>query len=117
MDPIKVKEITDWPTPVTVKEVCSFLGFCNFYCAFISHFSDIACPLNNLTCKNQQWMWSAREQTAFDQLKQVCTESPVLRALDWTQHFILETDTSGFTLGAVIAQDFDDGIHLIVFYS
>jgi Reverse transcriptase (RNA-dependent DNA polymerase) len=42
MDPIKVKGITDWPTPTTVKEVHSFLGFCNFYRAFIPHFSNIA---------------------------------------------------------------------------
>jgi hypothetical protein len=28
MDPIKVEGITQWPTPTTVKEVRSFLGFC-----------------------------------------------------------------------------------------
>ena len=27
----KVKGITDWPTPRTVKQVQAFLGFCNFY--------------------------------------------------------------------------------------
>jgi Reverse transcriptase (RNA-dependent DNA polymerase) len=42
MDPIKVKGITEWLTPTTVKEVCSFLGFCNFYCPFILNFSGIA---------------------------------------------------------------------------
>ena len=31
MDPAKVKGITDWPTPRTVKQVQVFLGFCNFY--------------------------------------------------------------------------------------
>jgi reverse transcriptase-like protein len=31
MDPIKVEGITKWPIPATVKDVCSFLGFCNFY--------------------------------------------------------------------------------------
>jgi Reverse transcriptase (RNA-dependent DNA polymerase) len=52
MDSVKVKEITNWPTPTTVKEVCSFLGFCNFYCTFIPHFLNITQPLNDLTCKN-----------------------------------------------------------------
>ena len=42
MDPVKVKGITEWPTPTTVWEVHSFLGFCNFYHVFIPHFSDIA---------------------------------------------------------------------------
>ena len=31
MDPVKVAGIADWPTPSTVKDVRSFLGFANFY--------------------------------------------------------------------------------------
>jgi len=54
MDPMKVQGITEWPTPLTVKDVRSFLGFCNFYRAFIPKFSHIACPLNNLTKKVRQ---------------------------------------------------------------
>jgi hypothetical protein len=42
MDPIKVKGITKWPIPNTVKEMRSFLGFCNFYRPFILNFSGIA---------------------------------------------------------------------------
>jgi len=57
MDPIKVQGITQWPTPSCVKDVRSFLGFCNFYRAFISDFSNIARPLNDLTCKNHQGDW------------------------------------------------------------
>jgi len=41
MDTVKVKGITNWPTPTCVKDVHSFLGFCNFYHAFISDFSNI----------------------------------------------------------------------------
>src|ERR1700678_2386928 len=46
MDQIKLGGIRDWPTPTTVKQVRSFLGFGNFYRRFITHFSDIARPLN-----------------------------------------------------------------------
>ncbi len=31
MDPIKISGIADWPIPQMVKDVRSFLGFCNFY--------------------------------------------------------------------------------------
>jgi hypothetical protein len=31
MYPAKIKGIANWPTPTTVKQVQSFLGFCNFY--------------------------------------------------------------------------------------
>jgi reverse transcriptase-like protein len=56
MDPIKVEGIAKWPIPTTVKDVCSFLGFYNFYHSFIANFSTVACPLNDLTMK--QWQWS-----------------------------------------------------------
>jgi len=42
MDLVKVEGIAHWPTPATVKDVRSFLGFCNFYRAFIPHFSNVA---------------------------------------------------------------------------
>jgi reverse transcriptase-like protein len=51
MDPMKVEGIAKWPTPTTVKDVRSFLGFCNFYRSFIANFSTVARPLNNLTKK------------------------------------------------------------------
>ena len=42
MDPTKIQGITKWPIPKTVKHVRSFLGFCNFYRAFIRGFSQVA---------------------------------------------------------------------------
>src|SRR5258707_6277213 len=41
MDLMKVCGVTEWPTPMKVKEVQSFLGFVNFYQKFIHNFSDI----------------------------------------------------------------------------
>jgi hypothetical protein len=35
MDPVKIAGIKNWPTPAKIKDVCSFLGFCNFYRPFI----------------------------------------------------------------------------------
>src|SRR6266550_1175995 len=35
MDPIKLARIRDWPTPTTVKQVRSFLGFGNYYRKYI----------------------------------------------------------------------------------
>jgi hypothetical protein len=59
--------------------------------------------LNNLTKKNQQWHWGETEQTAFKTLKDICASKPVLQSPDWTKRFILETDASGYALGAVIS--------------
>ena len=53
MDLTKVRRVTEWPTPMKVKEVQSFLGFVNFYWKFIHDFSDVARPLYALTHKTQ----------------------------------------------------------------
>src|SRR6266446_3500660 len=45
-EPRKVERITLWANPTTVKNVRSFLSFCNFLPAFIPHFSNVARPLN-----------------------------------------------------------------------
>lgn len=49
MSPDKIDAVTDWPTPRKVKDVQSFLGFCNLYRRFIYAYSDITVPLTRLT--------------------------------------------------------------------
>ena len=39
MDPEKIKAIIEWPTPSTLTQLHSFLGFLNFYQGFINDFS------------------------------------------------------------------------------
>ena len=55
MDPEKVASLLDWPTPQSVKEVQSFLGFANFYRRFIDGYSTMACPLTSLTRKGAKF--------------------------------------------------------------
>src|SRR5258708_32681121 len=49
MDPVKLQGVTDWPQPMKVKDIQSFIGFVNFYHTFICNFSEIARPLHVLT--------------------------------------------------------------------
>jgi len=51
VDPIKVKEVVDWPEPKDKQEIYQFLGFCNFYRRFIRGFAQLAKPLTELTGK------------------------------------------------------------------
>ncbi len=82
MDPIKLAGIRDWPTPTTVKQVRSFLGFGNYYRKFISGFAHLARPLHELTKKNKIWTRTVECQVAFDLLKERFTSAPVLRMPD-----------------------------------
>ena len=52
MDPVKLNSIAHWLTPSKVKDICSFLGFTNFYHQFISNYFTLAFPFIDLTKKN-----------------------------------------------------------------
>src|SRR5258707_7053297 len=118
MDPVKISSIKDWPTPTKVKDVHSFLGFCNFYCIFIKGFSKHAQPLNTLTRKGIEWKWTEHEDKAFRTLKDLVTSEPVLAHPNQDQPFVLEVDTSGYTIGAVLSQKQKDRkLHPIAYFS
>jgi hypothetical protein len=117
MDPVKIARIKNWPTPTKVKDVCSFLGFCNFYRPFIRGFAHLAQPLNELTRKDTEWSWEARHQKAFEELKHRVTMEHILAHPVLTDPFELEVDASGFVMGAVLLQKKDGKKHPIAYYS
>ena len=101
MDPGKLKGISEWPSPTTVKQVRGFLGFGNFYRRFIRHFSEIAKPLNDLLKKEQKFDWTIQCQNAFEELKRRFTEEPVLIMPNHKKPFQIECDASKYASGAV----------------
>lgn len=60
----------------------------------------MAQPLHALTLKGAAFCWSVACQDAFDTLKMLFTESPILVYLDFSKSFTLETDASVKGLGA-----------------
>ena len=68
MDPEKVSATLGWPTPKSVKDVQSFLGFSNFYKKFINNYSSLTAPLTTLTRKAVKFTWSVAAAAAFTSL-------------------------------------------------
>ena len=118
MDPAKIAGIATWPTPTSVKQVRSFLGFCNFYQLFIYQFSHIARPLNELTRKDTPWIWEGRQQEAFETLRKRITSEPVLKQLQLDQQFKVEVDALGYAIGGVLMQRDEKGKrHPVAYFS
>ena len=109
MEPLKLASIRDWPVPTTVKQVCSFLGFGNFYHRFIFGFAHIAWPLHNLMRQSKIWEWTTKCQTAFELLKEKFSTAPVLQMADVSKQFILETDASKWAIRACLMQKDKNG--------
>ena len=119
MDPKKVKTILDWPEPKKVKDVQSFLGFCNFYRRFIPEYSDKVIPLVRLTRKNIPWNFDDACKESFQTLKEAFTRAPVLTSFVPGLPLVVETDASDYAIAGILSTYPDNGpdLHPIAFYS
>ena len=99
MDPGKVSAVRDWTTPTNLKEVRAFVGFANFYRRFIKDFASIAHTLHDLTRKDTPWHWAHEQQHAFDTLKGVFCQEPILKVYDPQLPTRVKVNASGFATG------------------
>jgi len=115
-DPQKTKAVAEWPVPSSVKEVISFLGLAGYYRRFMKGFADIAASLHALTKKNQSFQWSDQSQASFIALKKALTLPPVLAMPNDVDLFVLDTDASQQTIGAVLshARSHGSAVHQIL---
>ena len=60
--------------------------------------------LSKKVSKRKLIEWGPEHQMAFDELKEACCAVPVLAYADYTQPFMLHTDSSLDDLGAVLYQ-------------
>lgn len=103
-DPEKTKAINSYPTPQNSDEVRRFVAFSNYYRKFIPSFAEITLPLNKLCRKHVQFDWSDECQKAFEKVKSILSSPKVMQYpnFDKENTFILQTDASGFAIGAVL---------------
>ena len=115
----KIEAIWKWPVPTNVTEVCSFLGFTNYYCRFIKKYTQVTKPLYKLICgenvarKQNLIKWDQECQETFDKLKELCTNTPILAYANFGKPFKLHTDMSVLGLGAILYQE-QDGVKKVI---
>ena len=115
-----IDAVANFPRPATKKKVRSFLGLTGYYRKFIPNYSTTALPLTDLTKKDAPTRveWTDACETAFNELKQRLTNSPVLKSPDLSLSFIVQTDASDRGIGAVLSQIFPGGSeHPVCYYS
>ena len=104
-DPDKVKAILEMPKPVDVAAVRRFIGFVNYLSKFLPRLSEVCEPLRRLTMKDVEWHWTHDQEEAFNRLKQLVTEAPVLKYFEPSQELTLQSDACDTGLGAVLTQN------------
>ena len=94
VDPAKLQEVIEWPTPTTTRGVRGFLGLAGYYRKFIHHFGSIAAPLTRLLTK-EGFQWNEATEMAFKKLKEALSNPPILHLPDFSQRFVIECDANG----------------------
>ena len=125
-NPKKIEAVTKWPTPKTVYDVRSFLGFVGYYRRFIKNFSKITKPIREVitglenqskrAAKKTYIEWTDIADSAFETLKTMCVNTPILAYPDYQLPFTLHTDSSTDGLGAVLYQK-QDGKQRVIAYA
>ncbi|GFV96508.1 retrovirus-related Pol polyprotein from transposon 17.6 [Trichonephila clavipes] len=105
----KTIAVKKFPVPTTVKQVQSFLGLTGYFRKFIPAYSQIAKPLSDLTRKDNPFMFDQPQMEAFEKLKKLLTESPVLSIFQQGRTTELHTDASQQGYCAVLLQEAEDG--------
>lgn len=140
-DPDKVAVVKNWPEPTDLKSLRSFLGFCGYYRRFILNYSSIVRPLTELTkgYPPAQTKWKAESKDpnkkyfrasepfgerwdqacrqAFRKIINCLIHAPLLAFADPTKPYILHVDASMNGLGAVLNQEYSEGLRPVAFAS
>ena len=103
-DPQKLKTVSEWPVPKSVKEIRQFLGFSNYFRRFIKDYSDISAPLEQATGKYAIYEWTPERDKAFTALKSALLSAPVLQLANTDVPFEVVTDASDIAIAAVLLQ-------------
>ena len=103
-DPNKVLAIKDMPTPTDVTSLKRFLGMVNDLAKFLPHLSSVSEPSRPLEVKDTEWCWLPVHDEAFQKIKSLVCDAPVLKFYDVTQAVTVESDASLSGLGATLPQ-------------
>ncbi|KAA0055925.1 Ty3/gypsy retrotransposon protein [Cucumis melo var. makuwa] len=101
VDPEKIRAVKEWPTPSNLREMRGFLGLTGYYRRFVQNYGSIAAPLTRLL-KAGAYKWTEETEATFEKLKKAMMTLPVLAMPAFNLPFEIESDASGFRVGAVL---------------
>ncbi|MCG7868790.1 MAG: hypothetical protein JAY74_20765, partial [Candidatus Thiodiazotropha taylori] len=104
-DPSKVEAIVNLKPPDCKEKLETLLGMANYMSKFAPRLADITAPLRVLLQDKVAFVWDAPQQRAFEEVKSVITNSPVLGFYNPSEPLTLESDASKNGLGSCLMQN------------
>jgi mevalonate kinase len=106
----RIETIKKWVVSITRRHVRAFLKFVEFYRKFIEKFSKVVKSLTNLLKErkkkkfDQMFEFTNEARIAFEQLKEVFTETSILLHFDSKRKIRLKIDAFDFAISDIISQ-------------
>lgn len=115
----KTLVVKNYKQPINAKEVERLLGLTGYFRKFVPGYALIAKPLHDLTRQNVKFEFGTSQQLAFEKLKEIITERPVLAMHRYGAETEVHTDASKYGLGAILFQrnDDDNKLHPVRYWS
>jgi hypothetical protein len=86
-----------------------FMGLANYFRRYVPGFAVLARPITMLTKKDQPWVWGEAQSQAFDEIKSILINQPVLSLFNPKYATQIHTDASKLGLGGILLQEQPDG--------
>ena len=116
IDQAKIKAIQEMPEPKNLKELRGLQGRLAYIRRFISNLAGRCHPFSHLMKKDASFEWDESCQKAFQSIKNYLSSPPVLGAPIKGKPLILYIAAQERSLGAMCAQDGDDGKEVALYY-
>eukprot|EP00834_Sanchytrium_tribonematis_P008453 NODE_998_length_2754_cov_0.540113.p3 type:complete len:128 gc:universal NODE_998_length_2754_cov_0.540113:1174-791(-) len=101
----KIEAVKAFKPPRNITELRQFVGFTSFCRCFIHKYATLSQPLYELTKKTAEFLWTQKQQQAFETLKSAILSPQILLAHpQYDLPFYVYTDASKFGIGAVLVQ-------------
>jgi hypothetical protein len=106
MDPDRLLPIRELQEPQSKKELASVLGLFNYLRQYVPHYATLIAPLQALVRKTVPFIWGPSHSAAFQEVKRLLLNAPVLALPVPGYPLVLRTDASTVGVGSVLTQRF-----------
>ena len=101
----KIEVVHSMPKPDNVKAVRRFCGFVNYLAKFLPRMAEVLGPIQQLTRKDVPWQWQHEQEAAFEKVKELLTEAPLLKYYNPGEELTVQCNASEKGLGAALMQN------------
>ena len=113
----KCDTIRNLEAPKTLRQTRAFCGMVNFLSSFLFNLRRLPIPIYDLQKKVKKFKWTEEAERAFNDIKKLLINPPVLKAPTPDGLFHLESDTSREGMGGTLLQKQGDEWVVIGYHS